>query len=162
MKPHTHISPDYNFSVIGIASIEPIWKVCWELNQLLHTKLVKVELPHLDDLEHAGTEQRQTHLDLFAAEEIPRQTQEWNVYAQIPEEEGRAYYLIENNHIQSPKETRIFPFLLVAISRGATADTQVLNLYESQVIMSATDLFAENSSERFHTKMKTWLSCWAG
>lgn len=142
--------------------MEPIWKVCWELNQLLHRRLVKVELPHLNDLGGANTDAQQSDLDLFAAEEIPQQTQEWNVYAEILEDEGRAYYLIENNHIQSPKETRIFPFLLVAISRGEYADKQMLDLSQAKVIMSATDLFAENNSERFHTKLKTWLSWWAG
>lgn len=119
-RKNIKIEPDSTGIVLGIASNERIWKLCWEINQTMQINLSEASR-ELDA--SAGTE----------------------VYADCDSSESFDYFLVENNGRLKgvPKEAKPFRFWIMVRPKGereADHSSILQQLKTNPSVSLATDL----------------------
>ena len=133
---------DYHYQIIGIASDERIWKVCYEINNLLKLRLKARPLDYA--IPHDDTDLSENQQILFEQMEESGGLEDSRYYEDI-ETNKRVEYALFVQPVRSslPKETKPFRyFFLIRSADQSPQDTgQIINaLGSSTVIRSAVDI----------------------
>jgi hypothetical protein len=140
--------------VLGVAGSHPIWKIGWEINQQLGIELKMKELEHFS-VPDAFVSPVET---LFDSEGPPAPLP---FYQDMENDTGFQYFFFPNPKDWMPKETHIFPYILVISYAGElhTPDSVSLQqkLKKADSIISVSDIlsyFPENQRK----KITQWIS----
>jgi hypothetical protein len=132
---------DYQHLIMGIASDEPIFKLCWEINDSLNWSLKKVEL----DDEHFPDEMDSIAYTIRPLLFNPADFQAitWAYYEDHETYPRQEIALFEANPQKIPKEIRAFRYILLLRSNNSELQdsvslTQALN--ELSFVISALDI----------------------
>lgn len=143
MTKRIHIQEpfDYHYNVLGIASDAHIWKLCWEINQLLGLALVKKEkeVPLHEPFNRA----EEVLVTLFKESELQPPADVQHYYEDIESNPKWEYTLFESDRSLSPKEAKPFRYFLVITSgeeNGPELEDIVALLNQSEIILSSVDI----------------------
>jgi hypothetical protein len=132
---------DDQYHVLGIASDAHIWKLCWEINQLLELNLVKKEkeAPQREELNRA----EEVLASLFKENELQPPSGVQHYYEDLESERNVEYTLFESDRSLSPKEAKPFRYFLMIMSTGEYKPDlapMILRLNQSEIILSSVDI----------------------
>lgn len=141
-RVYIEAADDFLFHVIGIASDERIWKLCWSINQHLGLNLVRHEP---DSETSAAAEQASSppHAPLFPIQKLGSRPWLKEYYEDIEAEGGLEYALFANEPTISPKIVRAFRYFLLIRSRKESSFDRtkvVQTLNNVDIILTAVDI----------------------
>ena len=133
-------SADFQQLVIGIASDEPIFKLCWEINESLLWTLKKVENQSSDLLNSADSLAQKVKLLLFDTEQFSKDSPLYEDNESYPRLEMALFEVVSQ---KIPKEIRAFRYILLLRSEIENMP-EVLSLLqklnELSFVISAIDM----------------------
>lgn len=134
-------SADYQYLIIGIASAEPVFKLCWEINDSLNWSLKKAEIDIFHFTETSDSLAQKVRPLLFEPDSIqPETTNYYEDHDNFPREE---IALFEVSPHKIPKEIRAFRYILLLRSLKAQLPESVSliqTLNELSFVISAIDI----------------------
>jgi hypothetical protein len=152
-------SADYRYQLIGIASSQAIWKVSWELAQSLDLRFSLQVLAYINPKIEAEVSNVPS---LFEGEE-KTEFEEPELYMDEETYAPCTLYLFQNPTDDSPKETHLFPILLLFVYDSEAAAPPIADIV-SHLKASEKFLSVENLSQimlpSHHKKIGQWLSYW--
>jgi hypothetical protein len=109
---------DYHYSIIGLASDDPIWKLCWQINQNLNLDLKKGDIEKLygaEDPELASdfTPAIENVKTLFEGYEFETPQKVVDYYEDLESAPRREFALFEHSLRPSPKEAKVFRYFFL-------------------------------------------------
>lgn len=159
MAKRISISPEQQYQIIGIASAEPIWKICWECNRCFQLALRNTELPHLSPKRKTDKEVEQTLFDMSEWENdemLPSFYEDTDSFATWK------FYLLDNDTSLSPKETHIYPYIFLIVyefqEQKPDIERYLLEIRKWDSVISADMLIKEDTTENFQKKLHQWLN----
>lgn len=132
---------DYQGIVIGIASDERIWKVCFEINESLAVNLKENTRNYDILLNEVDTDSPDP--SLFHATESPQENRPVLFYEDVETNEDCAFYLFKPEATGLPKEIRSFRYLLAiqALTPSLPEPANILEkLNKLTTVRSAVDI----------------------
>lgn len=134
---HIHESEQDDVYVVGISSEEKVWKICWEINQILAIQLRQAEHP---DAEEGVTNvvDSSSMLPGMDALQIPPSYYEYQT-----SNEEKEYFLVGGELTDIPKSVKFFRYFLIirSVSKEFIDLPEVLRLLnKSDLIQAAADL----------------------
>lgn len=141
-RVHIQGAHDYDDFIIGIASDEKVWKLCFEINNLLGISLLEKDLP--DEEDGGGKEIKEGKEDsLFTPKSLSPIKRPLRNYEDTNSSRGREYALFAIKSADLPATIRAFRyFLLIRATDPPPPDlvSTVRKLNSSALIRSAVDL----------------------
>ncbi len=132
---------EYHHRVLGIASDAHIWKLCWEINQLLELNLVKKEkeTPQPEQIKRA----EEVLATLFKESDLQPPGGVQHYYEDLESNPNREYTLFESDRSLSPKEAKPFRYFLLILSGEEDKpdlESMITRLNQSEIILSSVDI----------------------
>jgi hypothetical protein len=132
-----------HYMLIGIASDERIWKLCWEINQELKINLRKVDPEAFLGEKAEGDEAPEAAPRLFEPSQMPPNDTFPEYYEDAESDSRYEYALFANDRRISPKKVRPFSYFLLIRYGNTTAphaDQLLETLRHTPAIRSAADI----------------------
>lgn len=134
-------SSDYQHLIIGVASDEPIFKLCWEINEKLIWSLKKAELDISDFSEGTDSLAQKAKPLLFDPDKFKVESSDYyEDHDTFPRQEMAVF---EVSPQKIPKEIRAFRYILLLRSVNAQLPESVSliqTLNELSFVISAIDI----------------------
>jgi hypothetical protein len=102
---------DYRYQVIGVASDQRIWKLCFEVNKALNINLVGAEHPH--GFQTDSPSDSPPADSLFQSDAFLPSSRSSIYYEDTESQRGREYTLCEIDAAQLPKALKAFRYFLL-------------------------------------------------
>lgn len=141
MKKYLQVQDEDNFEVyvVGILAHIPIYKLCWEINQVLKLNMIRVVL----DIDQEGFTERKSRLQasLFNMEDLGTFQQEEAFYEDTSTEKFAEYRLFKNSQIN--KKIVTFPYIFEAIIHPPfflEIDSLINTLKEIESVLSVKNI----------------------
>ncbi|MEL6590923.1 MAG: hypothetical protein AAFQ68_12615 [Bacteroidota bacterium] len=141
-RVHIQGAHDYDESIIGIASDEKVWKLCFEINNLLEINLLEKGLSSEDDPRTQEIEKAEED-SLFTRKSLSPIKRPLRNYEDTNSDRGREFALFAIKSADLPATIRAFRyFLLIRAIDPPPPDlvSIVSKLNSSALIRSAVDL----------------------
>ncbi|MEO0469357.1 MAG: hypothetical protein AAF206_07050 [Bacteroidota bacterium] len=143
---------DEQHELIGIASDERIWKVCYEINNILTINLI--ENNTLSTASTESTDAHETPTGLFSKQSDPVRRLPLARYEDHASVARKEFILATFDRSVLPKEAKAFRYLLLIRNEtndAPLADEAIIRLKDSNIIRSAVNLsHVNNIKSLFH------------
>ena len=151
-KLHIDQEFDDQHDLIGIASDERIWKVCYEINNLLKINLIEKGIQ--SNAEAGKSMQEEAHTGLFSEQSDPRFRFPLARYEDLESVPRKEFILATFDRSVLPKEAKAFRYLLLIryeTNAAPPAEEAIIRLKDSNIIRSAVNLsHVNNIKSLFH------------
>lgn len=141
-RVHIEGAYDYDEYIIGIASDERVWKLCFELNNILNINMLDDRNLTIEDATENDNDPQNVDL-LFEAKALKPVKQSLQYYEDTNSIRGREFALFVADNANLPKTIRAFRyFLLIRIIDPPPPDLTVLveQLNGSALVRSAVNI----------------------
>ncbi len=135
----TDPSPQGQTFAIGIASNEPIWKICWEINQLFSTRMVRVFSGDYPASEDIVEERPQKKMEVEQPANI-----ESVCYHDLESRKDQDFFLFRGEFEWKDSSLKVLRYIFVIKDNGRKETISIEEILEtlnrSKVIVIAIDI----------------------